>query len=123
VAVYCFLDPRGLYETLNEIEAFAAIGDWDSAAAGASRTRDEAQHQQSVASTNKHEWRDFMIHADYLHLTIRAHDREGCIGELAVLHSALDVIGGPYRKWGCNPCGYHWLGKVPKLLMPENRKG
>ena len=20
----------------------------------------------------------------------------------------------PYRKWGCDPCGYHWLGKAAK---------
>ena len=95
MAAYCFLDPKGLYETLNEIEVFVAIGDWNTAATGARRTRDEAQHQKSVASTNKHEWRDFMMHADFLHLTIRAHDREGCVGELAWLHSELAAIAGP----------------------------
>jgi hypothetical protein len=95
MAAFRLLGAKGLYKTLNEIEAFVAIGDWNSAAIGASRTRDEAQHQKSVASTNKREWGDFMVHAGFLHLTIRAHDREGCVGELTLLHWALAAMAGP----------------------------
>jgi hypothetical protein len=29
---------------------------------------------------------------------------------LELLFTALT----PYRKWGCDPCGYHWLGKEAK---------
>jgi hypothetical protein len=88
-------DAQRLYETFNQIKAFVTAGDWNSAAAGASRTRDEAQYQKSVASTNEHQWRDFIVHVDCLDLTIRAQDREGCVGELALLRWALTAIAGP----------------------------
>jgi hypothetical protein len=60
----------------------------------ANRTRAEAQHQKEIATTNKREWRDFIVHVDCLNLTIRARDLEGCVGELAALHSALAAIAG-----------------------------
>jgi hypothetical protein len=97
VAAYDSLDSRGLHTVLNGIKTLIAVGDWNSAAAAVGRTRDEA-HRQKSASTNKSEWRDFLVHADCLQLTIRAKDREGCAEELASLRSALVAAAGPERQ-------------------------
>jgi hypothetical protein len=98
MTAYRFVNPAWLFAVLEDFETLIAAEDWDSAAGIALKVEDEARHQKSADSKRAQLWREFIGHTECLRIAIRAQDREGCAGELAILYSALVLIGATERQ-------------------------